>query len=324
MSKGAGAVVVAVHELHFDRPLETLQHLQVVSFHEDDVIDVEQDDSPGGHAVTMRGIRRISPGMDIIDKRIGLISDVHATVPIITRAIRQLAARGVKQMHSLGDFAIPWNGHPEEELQLKAVRLELEKHDATLLITGGNHEGYDEWEKVPVSEDGIRWIRHNIGLLPRGWRALSPAGNIIASLGGANSIDRYSRRPHRAWWPQESITPADLAALGHERVDILLGHDVPQSTALLNFLKPNERLWSAAGLAYAHEGHAMFHRGVQQVTPRMTIGGHYHLHLDSTERFTDVEGRTFETRVIVMDADGRHTTVAVLDTDALDIIYPEF
>jgi len=262
--------------------------------------------------------------MDTIDRRIGIISDIHATVPVATRAIRQLAATGVKQMHCLGDFAIPWNGHPQEELQLKAIRLELEEHDATLFITGGNHDGYDEWEKIPVSEDGIRWARHNIGLLPRGWRAVSEGGNIIASLGGANSIDRYSRKPHRAWWPQESITEADLAALGDDRVDVLLGHDVPQSVALLNFLKPNENMWHPAGLAYAHEGHAMFHRGVQQVTPRMTVGGHYHHHIDSTERFADLHGRTFETRVIVLAADGHPTTIAVLDTDTLEINYPEF
>jgi hypothetical protein len=268
--------------------------------------------------------RRISIDMNTINGRVGIISDVHGTVPVALRAIRQLVAADVTELHSLGDFGIPWNGSAHELQQLDEVQAELDKHGVTLFITGGNHDGYDEWDKIPAGTDGIRWVRHNIGLLPRGWRATSPTGNIIASLGGANSIDRASRKPHSSWWSQESITEADLAALGHDRVDVLLGHDVPKSSALDAELIPNESMWHPVGLAYAQHGQAMFHRGVRQVRPRLTIGGHYHLHLDSTERFVDLSGSVFETRVVVLAADGHHTTIAVLNTDTLELNYPEF
>lgn len=68
----------------------------------------------------------------------------------------------------------------------------------------------------------------------------------------------------------------------------------------------------------------MFQRAVSQVRPSLTVSGHYHLHLDVVENFVGADGTAFETRVVVLDADGRPPTLAVLDVDARSITYPTF
>lgn len=257
---------------------------------------------------------------NLIDSRVGVIGDLHGNIHRGRKAIDVLASTGVGQFHFLGDFGFVWNGGQRQNLALKPITMALKRAGAIGFVTGGNHDGYDEWEKVESDGNGIRWVRKNIGLLPRGWRAVSPAGNVVASFGGANSIDMpWRRRTNSGWWSQEQITEEDLEALGRDRVDILLGHDAPMSPTLMRRLAPNQSSWDPAGLAYAEVGHAMFHRGFIQVRPRMSLAGHYHLHHDVVERFTGEDGKAFETRVIVMNADGQFPTIAVLNTDELTL-----
>jgi hypothetical protein len=215
-----------------------------------------------------------------------------------------------------------WTGAHGEERDLNTLDRELAAHDARALVTGGNHDGYDLWGMVPAESTGSRHVRARIELLPRGWRATSPSGNVLASLGGANSVDM----PHRVWsgapyWTAEQITEVDLEALGDKPVDILLGHDAPISALLSARLKLNEHLWEAAGLAYAAQGQKMFHRGVMQVRPRLVVSGHYHLFMDTVERFDATDGVRFECRTVILNSDGQPYTVAVLNTDTLGMEY---
>lgn len=256
----------------------------------------------------------------ISPQRIGLIGDAHGNMHFMRKAIKELTTRGLTELHALGDFGFVWDGSQRDAFKLKPLNLDLQKAGATLYVTGGNHEGYTDLLKIEPDADGLRWIRKNIALLPRGWRAETPSGVRIASLGGANSIDRYERKPAinglaGSWWPEEQITDSDLAALGTGSVDILLGHDSPRSQTLLRKLRPNERMWNPKGLAYAHIGHQMFHRGVEQVQPSLTIGGHYHLFLDVTETFVTPTGQSFDTRCVILNAEWALPSIAVLDTD---------
>jgi hypothetical protein len=233
-----------------------------------------------------------------------------------------LAAEAITELHFLGDFGFVWTGGDTEERELDTLDRDLAAHSAQALVTGGNHDGYDRWAEIPVGATGTRLVRPNIELLSRGWRATSPAGNVLASLGGANSIDMPARvRSGSAHWPAEQITESDLTALGSEPVDILLGHDAPRSALLSARLKSNEHLWEASGLAYANQGQEMFHRGVQQVRPRLVVSGHYHLHLDTVEMFRATDGASFECRSVILNAGSASSSVAILDTDSLLIEY---
>lgn len=253
----------------------------------------------------------------LLPDQIGLVGDVHGNSRTAASAIASCVKAGAEEIHFLGDFGVVWEGGRRQQPELDYLTRVLERRTrpVTAYITGGNHDGYTEWAKYPAAPDGIRWATNRIGLLPRGWRTRSSSGTVLVSLGGANSIDRKLRQQiGSGWWAQESITEADLAAVGNEPVDILLGHDAPNTSALRAVLEPDESRWDVEDLAYAKSGQAMFHRAVQQVRPRLTVSGHYHLHLDTVEALTDVNGVPFRTRSVILNADGRRPTAAVLDT----------
>ena len=249
--------------------------------------------------------------------RIGLVGDVHANLNVTRNAIKVLGGRGIAEIHFLGDFGFVWNGGPKEDRVLGMIDDVLDNVEAVAFVTGGNHEGYDRLLAIEPDADGLRWLRARVALLPRGWRASTPSGNSIASIGGANSIDRSRRKPGVSWWQQEQITESDLDALGTEHADILLAHDSPPTMSLNNRLRRNAAMWSPADLAYADAGQDMFLQAFLAATPRLAVGGHYHLFHDVTERFP---GRPeFEARVVVLDADGEANSVAILDTSTLEM-----
>jgi hypothetical protein len=254
------------------------------------------------------------------DHLIGLIGDAHGNSRFAERAITELAVRGVRQHHFLGDFGFVWNGSSTEDLLLKRVRMALDRSNSQAFVTGGNHEGYTRLLAIEPDEEGLRWIRkERIALLPRGWRATSPEGRVIASLGGANSIDRYQRQKNKSWWSEEQITESDIDALGTETVDVLLGHDAPITRTLAGKLIPNEHFWDPKGLAYAHIGQQMFHRAVLNVKPALTVSGHYHVFVDTTEDFAGADGKPFTLRSVVLNIEGQFPSVAVLNTDTLEL-----
>ncbi|UXN14366.1 hypothetical protein N8D76_13160 [Curtobacterium poinsettiae] len=111
-------------------------------------------------------------------------------------AIRNLHRAGVRQVHVLGDFGFLSTGNRHERDRLRLLTMQLESRDMFLYVTGGNHEGYPALHRLfPVDEWGYRRLSRRIIWLPRGWRGTTAAGAAVASLGGANSINRGRRDP---------------------------------------------------------------------------------------------------------------------------------
>lgn len=261
---------------------------------------------------------------ELVDATVGVIGDTHGDFAWTSRVLTKVLAQGVKQIHVLGDFGFVWHSAPQERNKLSRLTAILDEHDAHLYVTGGNHEGYAALERHhPEDDHGYRHITDRITWLPRGWRARTDAGTVVASLGGANSVDydHPVRQPPQnghggSWWPEEQITDADLNRLGNDPVDVLLAHDAPRSQALQQELHKSSRFWSPQGLAYADMGQQMFHRGVTQVRPKLVLSGHYHQFLDTTETFHTWDGDEFETRSIILNCNGHPNSAGVLNVDA--------
>ena len=127
----------------------------------------------------------------------------------------------------------------------------------------------------------------------------------------------------RSVWAEESITEADLTKLGHEVADVLIGHDAPLDLPSLDaWLAATGHGWPPAGLKYSAEGRAMFHRGFQQVQPRLYLGGHYHRRIDELVTYSPGD-REFQTRVVILDQGGSAsaTSQAILDVRTLELEY---
>jgi len=156
-------------------------------------------------------------------------------------AARQYDCQAILQ---LGDFGI-WD-HIEAGVHfLEDVNYALSEANMPLIFCDGNHENFDSLYSIPVSDDGFRRVRPNILHAPRGhiweWSGIS-----FMAMGGAHSIDGpngiwYQNRGPLfeedrdlgSWWPQETITPSEVAQAIENieaypyPIDVLISHDCP-------------------------------------------------------------------------------------------------
>lgn len=264
-----------------------------------------------------------------VPARIGLAGDAHGNIPFICAAVESFARQQVNHAVFLGDFGVVWSGSPQEEKNLDRIQAALESTDSKLLVVEGNHEGYAALDRrYPRDADGFRTVRPLITYLPRFWKATSPSGNIIACLAGANSIDFESRQlpdskgKHGTFWLDEQILDADVDRI-NGRIDVLLGHEALDSAALREALGPTQHLWSPEALAYAAQSHTQFNRAILRANPapRLTVGGHYHRFIDTVEHITNDDGFTSEIRSVVLNLEGGTHSLAILDTDSLEMMF---
>ena len=209
-------------------------------------------------------------------RTIGLISDAHGNLEFLIDGSQKLTSLGAGVLVQLGDFGLVWDGLDHERRQQARLDDALRVLGRKMFVVSGNHESFNLIEAIEPDADGLRWIGTNIAFLPRSGRITTEAGIRIGWLGGASSIDKYSR-DRWSWWEQESITEADLTALGIEGLGVLLGHDSPRTEALRLAMEDGWNRWSASAIEYAAAGQEMFHRGFVATEPKLVIGGHYRL-----------------------------------------------
>lgn len=139
-----------------------------------------------------------------------------------------------------GDFGyISDGGYPERMF----LRFMAEKKYQILWVDG-NHENFDLIDEYSVDEwcgGKVHVIRRDkegnpkIIHLMRG-QVFEIEGKKIFTFGGAHSIDKYMRTPHRSWWPQEMPRDfemkeaiANLEKVGN-KVDYIITHAAPEET----------------------------------------------------------------------------------------------
>jgi len=255
--------------------------------------------------------------------KVGLLGDQHGDLNHFLLVSRTMWSRGISVMVQLGDWGFVWPGENWDRT-LNKISRRLAAQGQTLYFFEGNHDWIPRLHEFAQDVDGLRRLRANIILFPRGYRVTLAAynkvtpGKILAVLPGASSVDREHRTEGSDWWPEEAITDEDLAALGSERADILLGHEVPIGVWQIEHeIDKNPDGWSEAARAYAAEGRRQFYRGFLAVRPRVSAGGHWHRHIDTKMGFNDGT-RRFSCRVVVLDMNGAETmSQAILDTSSL-------
>lgn len=216
---------------------------------------------------------------------VGVLGDVHGDTEWTLKVIDRLSAIGATHVLQLGDFGV-WPG-PSGASFVRKVNARLKLHGMLMVVTLGNHEDYarldakledasfdSAFQQLP-SYDHILFAR-------RGQR-WNWDGVSFCSLGGANSIDRYSRTPFVSWWPQESISLGDVyRTVEGGTADIMLTHDCPEGVPILDAMSHHsaEAGWSTSSLVYAQESRVMLRQAVDAVQPELLLHGHYHVKAD--------------------------------------------
>lgn len=200
-----------------------------------------------------------------------VLGDVHGNLGRVQEAVSIASESGIKFIIQLGDFGF-WE-HTNEGLRyLRGVNDVLKEHDMFLAFIDGNHENHDLLADYNPNEslEPIR-IRSRIYHLPRGCFLQVGNGVNVMAVGGAFSIDRRYRTKHVSWWPQETITEADLEKACRYPVgsiDVLLCHEAPQE------------VWNVVISGYQIPESAnqrrLISRIMQRYKPEFVFHGHYH------------------------------------------------
>lgn len=250
---------------------------------------------------------------------LGVMGDVHGATGWVLTAIERFAGLGITHILQLGDFGV-WPGAAGEKF-LRKVNAALEREEMLMVVTLGNHEDYNRLDAKlqPAEHDSsfsqLPGYRH-ILFASRG-QHWNWDGVEYCSLGGANSIDRHTRAPHRSWWPQESITLGDVyRTVEGGRADIMLTHDVPEGVPILSALKSHSdgAGWPPEALRYAHDSRVMLRHAVDTVQPELLLHGHYHVYADfEVELGVLGTADSYTMRSVCLDMEYTEGNLAVLD-----------
>lgn len=107
-----------------------------------------------------------------------------------------------------GDVALCWNGDKSDEW----LQNWYENRNFTTLAVDGNHEGFDEMEKLPIVKmfgGKVRKVSSTVFYTIRG-EIYTINGKTFLVCGGADSTDKDMRVEHVSWWKQERITENDI------------------------------------------------------------------------------------------------------------------
>lgn len=255
-------------------------------------------------------------------ERVLLVGDLHGNLPAAHAAARTAVAHHCNLLIQVGDLGIgPFSGsftyadyvsaleHGVFEGDLDpfttALDEALAEHGLGMLVAPGNHENYDRIDAAPRDEHGRIELGQHWRALPRGYR-WSMGGRAFGAVGGAFSIDRRWRREHTSWWPQEEITQTDIDALGDDRLDVLITHEVPQGTPVMSSFNLPHQLEVASAL-----GRDLLIQAVGRTSPDLVVSGHWHQRVSGILR-----GRT---RVEVLHMERERGALAVLDLTDLSV-----
>lgn len=205
--------------------------------------------------------------------------DWHGSLYQAFNALDRAQMQDISVIIQLGDFGI-YNTEYSMKY-LKQLNQSLKKRGQVLYFVDGNHEDFDYLYSLPIQSDGTRRVRSNIYHLPRGFRFTWLDVSFVA-LGGAHSVDRQVRRPHKSWWPQERVTPEELQATIDGGIgDVLLMHDSPAGAPNLitdNPIRQAQAMqWFPQEELMQANDHREFLRPVlAAVQPVLIVHGHYH------------------------------------------------
>lgn len=258
----------------------------------------------------MKALEYVSD-IDIPDRRVAVCGDWHGNVrwtQTLARVIPTLAP-DVTTILQLGDWWID----PEVVDEVFA-----DTSISRIYVTLGNHEPWDQITPLLEAKPGsAARVSQITWLLPRPAR-LTIGGRTVLSLGGAASVDRLWRIEGAGWWPDETISDANVAAaIAGGQADLMLTHESPARTpvrAVREVLRTNPMGFPDETLAESKESRERVGRVWEAVNPELLMHGHMHVAGGGATN----DGR----RVASFGRDTREGSVAFLDLRTLRLDTP--
>lgn len=200
--------------------------------------------------------------------RILLAGDTHGSekqAKYLQRVANDLAC---ELIIVVGDFGYLWCGTNKAHMW----RIGKPEFHKDVWFLPGNHEDYPQLEAVGAGNEVAERVKY-LGRVSR----FEVDGVNFLTVGGGVSVDRGRRAQGIDWFPQETISEADIhAACEGGPVDVILSHDAPPTTTLEDML---DRF---TGVHPKLVGDSLQNRLavdtiIRETQPRALYHGHYHL-----------------------------------------------
>lgn len=243
-------------------------------------------------------------------KVVAVAGDWHIDTLWAISMLERIADAGITEVQHVGDFGFDATSRGHN--YLNTLNEFCASNRMEINVTPGNHENFPFLNNdfTVLTEDGFLsspdWP--HIRVIPRGNR-WERDGVSFVSMGGANSINRYSLTPNIDWWEEEQISLGDVyRTVAGGKADIMFTHDCPASTPFA----VSDTAWPAHAVAYSKQSQMMVEQAVSAVKPDVLFHGHHHTFHDLLVPIHDGE-RVYEQRVVGLDMNGRANNVALLD-----------
>jgi predicted phosphodiesterase len=231
--------------------------------------------------------------------RLLIAGDTHGNLPHLRRELIPAAHENCADaIVQVGDFGYTWPGRPERFELLHAA---LDEANLPLYWLDGNHDNYTDLKDRGIFDsDRPEPMTDRITYLPRS-ATWDWDGVKFMSLGGAISIDKARRLRGLSWWPEESLSYAQVErAMDVGKVDVLLTHDAPTGVRPLQKYLDLES--SRLGVGYKIDAESTAHREAlravcNETQPELLIHGHYH------HRYLDAAPWAEDATVVGLDRD---------------------
>ena len=153
-------------------------------------------------------------------KRALIIGDTHGYHLPYRDAVEAAKQLDLDAVFQVGDFGY-W---PEQRPEM------LVPPELPVYWIDGNHERLD---LLQAFTEPINEIAANLYYIPRGvLHTISGCKTLF--VGGGYSIDKPLRTPGFDWFPEETLSPAELdRAMAHEDVDVIIAHDCPNTAPVV-------------------------------------------------------------------------------------------
>ena len=244
-------------------------------------------------------------------KKIMIAGDWHGSANWAVKAISHARKAKCDTIVHVGDFGF-YPLSPDGQKYLRYLHSHLQ--GMKLYWVDGNHEFHDriasrfsvypavvrgpEWadnhpwsDRIIHRARGERWTWHN---------------KVWMGLGGAVSVDKYSREPGKDWFAQETLSLQELEYAAREgKVDVVIAHDVPTG-ANVPGIHEDERtntthaMWPPELIRASWDHRDALAVVCDEVRPEVWYHGHYH------RRYTDLRESKDGWKTIVhgLDCDG--------------------
>ena len=231
------------------------------------------------------------------------MGDTHASGFVPLKVKDLVEKYTIEEVWSVGDFG--W--WPRNEFA-KSFLARMNDVGCRVYFIDGNHEDHSDLSHDTITEVGyvVDYETYpNIIHCPRGWLR-TVGGRKVLHIGGAHSVDKYSRREGVSWFTNEAPNYKEMGrAFNRPTPDIVLSHEIPEGVDVQyygNWPKEltdlGEGLRRTLGLLLKHH------------KPAIWFAGHHH------QRITDVVDTTV---VHVLNSDASPGTFVLLDLDTLEV-----